>query len=134
MFQRLKESASKLTVEQMTAVVKYHVEQTKVIEMQREAADIIRRSVDSEYHEHFDTITAVRRCERTSQGPLDVSCSLSHCQFLRVFTSAFVPLRIQADLRAIGFHQYLTKLVKSRAWRAAPAEPSFPPILYLSIV
>jgi hypothetical protein len=53
-FQRLKESASKLIEDPLFSLVKYHIDQPKVIEMQREAADIIRRSVDSEYHEHFD--------------------------------------------------------------------------------
>ena len=52
--QRLKESASNLKADQLFAVIKYHVKRQEVISMQREAADIIRRSVDSEYHEHFD--------------------------------------------------------------------------------
>ncbi len=53
-FQRLNESAPKLTADQLFAIVRYHTEQQEVIAMQREAADIIRRSVDSEYHEHFE--------------------------------------------------------------------------------
>ncbi len=51
---RLKESAPKLTAEQMFATVRYRVKRQEVIVMQREAADLLRRSVDSEYHEHFD--------------------------------------------------------------------------------
>ena len=52
--QRLKEYASKLKPDQLFAIITYHVKRQEVISMQREAVDIIRRSVDSEYHEHFD--------------------------------------------------------------------------------
>jgi hypothetical protein len=52
--QRLKESALTLTADQMFATVRYHVKRQEVIVMQREAADLLRRSVDSEYHEHYD--------------------------------------------------------------------------------
>ena len=53
-FQRLKESATKLTEDQLFALVKCHVKQAQMISKQQGAADTIRRSVDSEFHELFE--------------------------------------------------------------------------------
>mmetsp|Transcript_37492 Transcript_37492/g.78515 ORF Transcript_37492/g.78515 Transcript_37492/m.78515 type:complete len:159 (-) Transcript_37492:1471-1947(-) len=52
--QRLKEAAPKLKTEQFAALVNYHIDNEEVISMQQEAANLIRRSVDSEFHTHFD--------------------------------------------------------------------------------
>jgi hypothetical protein len=52
--QRLKDSAMKLTQDQFYALVEYHLGEDKVILMQLEAAEIIRQSVDSEFHSLFD--------------------------------------------------------------------------------
>ena len=52
--QRLKEAATKITAEQIIALVKYHIKHAEVIEVQQEAANIIRRSVDAEFHGHFE--------------------------------------------------------------------------------
>jgi hypothetical protein len=52
--QRLNDSAMKLTQDQLYALVEYHLGQDKVISMQLEAAEIIRQSVDLEFHSLFD--------------------------------------------------------------------------------
>ena len=52
--QRLKDAAIKLTLEQLHALVRYHLKRDQVITMQRNAAEVIRQSVDSEFHAHFD--------------------------------------------------------------------------------
>eukprot|EP00291_Cryptomonas_curvata_P021451 CAMPEP_0172166326 /NCGR_PEP_ID=MMETSP1050-20130122/8919_1 /TAXON_ID=233186 /ORGANISM="Cryptomonas curvata, Strain CCAP979/52" /LENGTH=1009 /DNA_ID=CAMNT_0012836923 /DNA_START=133 /DNA_END=3159 /DNA_ORIENTATION=+ len=51
--QRLKEAATKLTFEQIMALIKHHIKREEMIEMQHEAAHLIRQSVDSEFHEHL---------------------------------------------------------------------------------
>ncbi len=53
--QRLKESAQKLTADQLSVRdCQIPRETTRSIEMQREAADMFRRSVNSEYLAHFE--------------------------------------------------------------------------------
>ncbi len=43
-----------MKLEQLHSLVKYHFGQDKVISIQLEADEIIRRSVDSEFHSLFD--------------------------------------------------------------------------------
>ena len=53
-FQRLKEAAPKLTLKQISALVNYHMETEEVISMQLEAAHLIRKSIDSDFHSLLD--------------------------------------------------------------------------------
>jgi hypothetical protein len=50
----LKDKAIKLTLEQLHALVRYHLKRDQVIIMQQEVAEVLRQSVDSEFHSHFD--------------------------------------------------------------------------------
>ena len=43
-----------MTADQIIARSKYHIKHAEVTEIQQEAAHLIRRSVDSEFHGHFD--------------------------------------------------------------------------------
>ena len=53
-YQSLKTFGKKLNENHIQAIVRYHVYQEEVIHMQRTAAEIIRRSVDAEFHSLFD--------------------------------------------------------------------------------
>ncbi len=52
--QHLKDKAMKLTLEHLHEFVRYHSKRDQVIIMQREAAEVLRESVNWEFNSHFD--------------------------------------------------------------------------------
>ena len=90
-YQSLVKAGKKLNDDHIHALVGYHVRQEEVIQMQRNAAEIIRQSVDAEFHSFFE----LPRSEHAGTSTTNVLGSI----YLKALVVKYYDLRPGASSR-----------------------------------